>query len=93
MFLTGLLFSSPRLRFSEAQKSAVLQWAKDLKAPEVPTLGALKRSSKQILDLVGQPTEKVTSASGNIFYLNDVGKAISKVPCQLIWPGRSLTTL
>ena len=85
MFLIQLLFSSPQLWFSEAQKSAILRWAKDLKAPDVPTLSALKRSSKQIIDLVGNPTGKVTSASGNVFYLNDVGKAISKVHGQCMY--------
>jgi hypothetical protein len=28
---------------------------------------------------VGHPTEKVTSPSGNVFYFNDVGKAIARV--------------
>ena len=87
MFLTQLLFSSPQLWFSEAQKSAILRWAKDLKAPDVPTLSALKRSSKWIIDLVGNPTGKVmvTSASGKVFYLNYVGKAISKVCGQCMY--------
>ena len=79
MFITHVLFSSPRLRFSEAQKKAILSWATSLKAPDVPTLGALKRCQNRILELVGNPMEKVTSHAGNVFHINDIGKAIAKV--------------
>ena len=86
MFLTDLLFASPHLRFSEAQKSAILKWGKDLRAPDVPTLSGLKSVRQRIEGLVGDVTEKVTSAAGNIFYLNDVGKAIAKVYTIFIKP-------
>ncbi|KAG2112493.1 hypothetical protein BD769DRAFT_1364493, partial [Suillus cothurnatus] len=77
-FITALLFSSPRLLFSEAQKKAILSWAKELGARDVPSLYALNRSQETIQKLVGDPTEKVTARSGNIFYFNDVGKAVAK---------------
>ncbi|KAG1873405.1 hypothetical protein C8R48DRAFT_594331, partial [Suillus tomentosus] len=77
-FITALLFSSPRLPFSEAQKKAILSWAKELGAHDVPSLYALNRSQETIQKLVGDPTEKVTACSGNIFYFNDVGKAVAK---------------
>ncbi|KAG2354908.1 hypothetical protein BDR07DRAFT_1493914 [Suillus spraguei] len=57
-FVTALLFSSPCLPFSDAQKKATLNWAKEL-------------------DLLGQPTEKVTAQSRNTFYINNIAKAIS----------------
>jgi hypothetical protein len=79
MFLTHLLFTSPRLRFSEAQKVAVLNWAKELRAIGVPSLYALRKCQKGIEELVGHPTKKATSPSGDVFYLNDVGKEIAKV--------------
>jgi hypothetical protein len=82
MFSTHLLFSSPRLRFSRPQKQAILQWAKDLGAPNVPALGALASEQRKVEMRVGHPTEKVTSPSGNVFYFNDVGKAIARV-CYL----------
>ncbi|KAG0692392.1 hypothetical protein DFH29DRAFT_985782 [Suillus ampliporus] len=77
-FITALLFSSPRLPFSEAQKKALLSWAKELGALDVPSLYSVNRSQERIRELVGNPTEKITSCLGNIFYLNDVGKAIAK---------------
>jgi hypothetical protein len=82
MFATDFLFSSPRMRFSEVQKKAILKWASELKAPTVPTLSALKRCQNNIRNLVGDATQKVTSAaSGSVFYLNTVAKAISMVRC------------
>ncbi|KAG1749584.1 hypothetical protein EDD22DRAFT_958012 [Suillus occidentalis] len=77
-FITSLLSSSPRLPFSEAQKKAVLNWAKELGARNLPTLGAIKKLNTRLEDLVGDLTEKVTSHSGNVFYINSVAKAIAK---------------
>jgi hypothetical protein len=79
MYITDLLFSSPRLRFSDAQKQAVITWAKALGAPNVPTLYGLKKCHDHICNQVGNPTEKVKANSGNIFYLNSIAKAIAKV--------------
>ena len=79
MFLTDILFSSPRLRFSEAQKAAILDWAKELGAKQVPSMYAIKRCQDRIRRLVGTSTERVVSRSGTVFYLNDIGNGISKV--------------
>ncbi|KAG1737140.1 uncharacterized protein EDB91DRAFT_1083172 [Suillus paluster] len=77
-FVTSLLFSSPRLPFSDAQKRAVLSWVQELGARDVPSLGAIKKSHMYLDTLVGDPTEKVTARSGNVFYINDVAKLIAK---------------
>ncbi|KAG1795226.1 hypothetical protein EV424DRAFT_1306863, partial [Suillus variegatus] len=77
-FVTSLLFSSPRLLFSDAQKRAILSWAQELGARDVPSLGAIKKSHRYLDNLIGDPTEKVTARSGNIFYINDVVKLIAK---------------
>ncbi|KAH7928239.1 hypothetical protein BV22DRAFT_974816, partial [Leucogyrophana mollusca] len=77
-FLTALLFASARLPFSDAQKKAVLSYAKALGAKNVPSIGAFKKSQEEVSRLVGIPTEKVTARSGNIFYINSVGSAIAK---------------
>ena len=79
LFTTSLLFSSPRLRFSKPQKQAILRWARDLGAPNVPVLNTLERQQQKIEMRVGHPTEKVTSPFGNVFYFNDIGKAIARV--------------
>ncbi|KAG1837184.1 hypothetical protein DFJ58DRAFT_669093 [Suillus subalutaceus] len=83
-FVTSLLFSSPRLPFSDAQKRAVLSWARQLGAQDVPSLGAIKKSHKYLDNLVGDPTEKVMARSGNIFYINNVVKLIAKDYANLL---------
>ncbi|KAF8837375.1 hypothetical protein BDN67DRAFT_884852, partial [Paxillus ammoniavirescens] len=92
-FLTALLFNSPRLPFSDPQKKAILDWAKELGARcrelgfppllsnlhrDVPSLYALKQCHEQVKKIVGDPTEKIVSPFGNVFYINDVAKAIAK---------------
>jgi len=79
MFRTDLLFNSLRIPFSQTQKQAVLDWARDLHACDVPTLGALKANQQRIQGLLGNPTRKIESGLGNIFYINDVAHAIAKV--------------
>ncbi|KAF8346814.1 hypothetical protein F5887DRAFT_834375, partial [Amanita rubescens] len=77
-FYTHVLFSNPRLRFSNAQKQAILDWARQLGARNVPSIYQLEKAAERIRKLVGDPTTKVTSPTGNIFFINDVGKAIAK---------------
>ncbi|TFK51166.1 hypothetical protein OE88DRAFT_1735116 [Heliocybe sulcata] len=78
MMKTDILFSSPRLRFSRAQQQAVLTWARDLGAKNIPSLHALHKFQSDGLEVLGNPTVKVRSASGNIFYMNKVTKAVAK---------------
>lgn len=78
MFLTDILFNSPRLRFSEAQKRAVLKWGKDLGAQDVPTLYALEKMQKELTESFGDPTSEKRTHKGSIFYINEIGAAISK---------------
>ncbi|EGO24813.1 hypothetical protein SERLADRAFT_438415 [Serpula lacrymans var. lacrymans S7.9] len=78
MYLTDLLFSSPRLQFSESEKSAVLKWATEMGARKVPSLAALKKCRKEISEVIGNPTKKVILSSGTVFYINNVASAIMK---------------
>ncbi|ESK85028.1 hypothetical protein Moror_15721, partial [Moniliophthora roreri MCA 2997] len=77
MFLTHLLFLAPWLWFSEAQKKAMLKWGKELGASDVPTLYGLNTCTEKIEELLGQPIKQVTTGSGNVFFINDVAKAIA----------------
>ncbi|KIK76023.1 hypothetical protein PAXRUDRAFT_18501 [Paxillus rubicundulus Ve08.2h10] len=81
-FLTALLFNSPRLPFSNPQQKAILNWAKELGACNIPSLYALKQHQEQVKKIVGDPTEKIISLFGNIFYINNMAKAISKASDQ-----------
>ncbi|KAG1873043.1 hypothetical protein DFJ58DRAFT_651687 [Suillus subalutaceus] len=77
-FITDLLFGLTRLRFSEAQKKAVLSWACEMGAQNVPTLYALCKAQDHVHSCIRNPTCKVTASSGNIFYINSIGSAIAK---------------
>ncbi|KAG2143512.1 uncharacterized protein EDB93DRAFT_1241410 [Suillus bovinus] len=77
-FITSLLFSSPRIPFSDSQKRAVLNWAKGLGATNVPSLGVMKKCHNYLDELVGNPTQKMTSCAGDVFYINNVAEAIAK---------------
>ncbi|KAI6017434.1 hypothetical protein EDC04DRAFT_2549277, partial [Pisolithus marmoratus] len=78
-FLTELLFSSPWLALSEAQKRAILSWAKELGAWDVLSLYGLNGCHEEIKKLIGNPTKKVISALGNVFYINNVANVIAKL--------------
>ncbi|KAJ7017720.1 hypothetical protein C8F04DRAFT_1332361 [Mycena alexandri] len=76
-FLTDILFSSPRLRFSRAQQKAVLSWAKDLGA-DVPSYNGFRRTQDMLLAEIGDPTKRQQSGRGNVWYLNEIGDSIKK---------------
>ncbi|KAJ6458275.1 hypothetical protein C8R45DRAFT_1221656 [Mycena sanguinolenta] len=76
-FLTDVLFSSPRLRFSRAQQKAVLAWAKELGA-QVPNYNAFRQTQEALLAEVGDPTQRQQSGRGNVWYLNEIGDSIKK---------------
>ncbi|KAJ6584296.1 hypothetical protein B0H10DRAFT_1832890, partial [Mycena sp. CBHHK59/15] len=76
-FLTDVLFSSPRLRFSRAQQKAVLSWARDLGAT-VPSYNKFRQTQDMLLAEVGNPTKRQVSGRGNVWYLNEIGDSIKK---------------
>lgn len=79
MFITSLLFGSSRLRFSEPQTTAALEWATALGGVNVPSLGELSRCMEDIKARVGDPTTEMETTLGAVFHVNDVGHAIAKV--------------
>ncbi|KAH9920588.1 uncharacterized protein B0H18DRAFT_936500 [Fomitopsis serialis] len=78
MMKTDILFSSPRMRFSRQQKEAILAWGKSLGAKDVPSLHRVDKFQDEALAAVGNPTAKVKTDSGNIFYTNKIAAALSK---------------
>ncbi|KAI0829952.1 hypothetical protein BC628DRAFT_1314715 [Trametes gibbosa] len=78
MMRTDFLFSSPTIRFSRAQKEAVLAWAKEMGAKDVPSLYSLEKFQSDALESIGDPTEKVVASSGNVFYMNSIYQALAR---------------
>ncbi|KZP32684.1 hypothetical protein FIBSPDRAFT_722604, partial [Athelia psychrophila] len=75
---TDILFNSPRLHFSCEQKLVILRWGKALGALNVPSLYAIERFQQQAHEALDDPTEKVISAAGHVFYINNPVKLIAK---------------
>ncbi|KIK77013.1 hypothetical protein PAXRUDRAFT_17787 [Paxillus rubicundulus Ve08.2h10] len=66
------------IKLPEAQMKAVLDWVKEIGAHDVPSLYVLKQHQRHLQDVAGDPTRKVVSPFSNIFYINDIEKAIAK---------------
>lgn len=79
MFLTDVLFNSRELRFSRMQKEAILKWARDLGAKDVPSLFALEKLQECLSCSLGKPTVEKRSRDQDIYYMNDVGMALARV--------------
>lgn len=79
MYITALVFSSPRLAFSSTQESLILTFARELGAQGVPTAYALKQERQQIKTLLGDPTSRLVAVTGDVYYLNDIASALAKV--------------
>jgi hypothetical protein len=79
LYLTDMLFNSPRLRFSEQQKKAVLNWALQLGACNVPSLYALSQCQEHVKKVVGNSATAVTTGTGHRLYMQDIPFLIAKV--------------
>lgn len=79
MLLTNMLFNSPRMKFSRAQQKAVLSWAKQAGAQDIPSLNQFVLMQEELLERLGDPTIWQCSSSGNVYYLNKIGDSIAKV--------------
>ncbi|RDX41693.1 hypothetical protein OH76DRAFT_1364093 [Lentinus brumalis] len=78
MMRTDILFSSPHLRFSRAQQEAILAWGKAMGGRDIPSLYKLDKFQREALDAVGNPTVKIRTASGNVFYMNTIRETLMK---------------
>ncbi|KAJ7207881.1 hypothetical protein GGX14DRAFT_567184 [Mycena pura] len=76
--LLDILDNLPRARFTGAQLSLVIHFAKSLGAPNVPSLKGLRRIQKDLQIRCGHEPVKIDSAMGNVFYLNDLRESIAR---------------
>ncbi|KAG2132739.1 uncharacterized protein EDB93DRAFT_1255149 [Suillus bovinus] len=88
-FITDLLFGSTRLRFSEAQKKAVLSWAREMGAQNVPTLYALRKAqdhdySNPLTRFCMQDYPE--DGRGNMSQVHHGSKMLHELPEELLVP-------
>ncbi|KAJ7487204.1 ASST-domain-containing protein [Mycena galericulata] len=78
VMLLDILDNLPRCRFTSAQMSLVLHFAKSLGATNVPSLKGLRKTQKKLQTDCGYQPVKVVSPLGNIFYMNDIRQVIAR---------------
>ena len=79
LYLTDMLFRFPWLWFSEQQKKAVLNWATQLGARNVPSLYSLSQYRENIKKVVGDLVMAVTTGTGHKLYMQDIPFLVAKV--------------
>ncbi|KDN47459.1 hypothetical protein RSAG8_03599, partial [Rhizoctonia solani AG-8 WAC10335] len=73
VFLTHSLFNAPAIQFSQAQQMAILDWAFEMGARDVPSMYQLDKCSQKIKHLMGDsPTRMFKTQTGHVFYVNQV---------------------
>ncbi|EJF61700.1 hypothetical protein DICSQDRAFT_59881 [Dichomitus squalens LYAD-421 SS1] len=72
MMKTDILFSSQELRFSRAQKQAILSWGRDLGAENVPSLYKIEKFQADALEACGNPSKRMQTSTGQVFYQNSM---------------------
>jgi hypothetical protein len=76
--LLDILDNLPRCRFTSAQMSLILHFAKCMGAANVPSLKGLRKTQKELQAGCGYQPVKVVSSLGNIFYMNDIREVIAR---------------
>ncbi|KAJ6533199.1 hypothetical protein B0H19DRAFT_1214025 [Mycena capillaripes] len=68
----------PRCRFSSAQMSLIIHFAKQLGAPDVPSLKGFRKMQQMLQSTCGNKPVKITSQFGNVFYMNDIRETLAR---------------
>ncbi|KAJ7235144.1 hypothetical protein B0H12DRAFT_1258243 [Mycena haematopus] len=76
--LLDIMDNFPRCRFTSTQMSLIIQFAKDLGVPNVPSIKALRNIQQSLQSNCGTSPTRVESMQGNIFYMNDICETIAR---------------
>ncbi|KAJ7690611.1 hypothetical protein B0H14DRAFT_2420329 [Mycena olivaceomarginata] len=76
--LLDIMDNLPRCRFSSAQISLIIHFARQLGAPDVPSLKAFRKMQQTLQSTCGNKPTKITSQFGNIFYMNDIRETFAR---------------
>ncbi|KAJ7902860.1 hypothetical protein B0H14DRAFT_2329467 [Mycena olivaceomarginata] len=68
----------PRCRFSSAQMSLIIHFARQLGAPDVPSLKGFRKMQQMLQSTCGNEPVKITSQFGNVFYMNDIRETLAR---------------
>ncbi|KAJ7765114.1 hypothetical protein B0H14DRAFT_3510261 [Mycena olivaceomarginata] len=76
--LLDVMDNLPRCRFTSAQMSLVIHFAKQLSMPDVPSLQGLCKIQQKLQSSCGSKPAKTQSHLGNIFYMNNIRDSIAR---------------
>ncbi|KAJ6607222.1 hypothetical protein B0H10DRAFT_1701137, partial [Mycena sp. CBHHK59/15] len=76
--LLDIMDNFPRCRFTSAQMSLIIQFAKNLGVPNVPSIKALRNIQQSLQSSCGDAPTRIESQQGNIFYMNDIRGTIAR---------------
>jgi hypothetical protein len=79
VFLTHSLFNTPAVCFSEAQQSAILDWATEMGTENVPSMYELDKCDQMLKDVMGDATRMFKTCTGHIYYVNQVDTILKQV--------------
>jgi hypothetical protein len=79
-FLTHSLFNTAHIRFSRPQQEAILDWARAMNTPHVPTLSSLDACAERLRDLFGGDGSRMFKTdTGHIYYVNRLDAMLQQV--------------
>ncbi|KAJ7193966.1 hypothetical protein GGX14DRAFT_378462 [Mycena pura] len=81
--LLDVMDNFPRCRFTSAQMSLIIQFAKNLGVPNVLSIKGLRNIQQSLQSSCGPTPSRIQSMQGNIFYMNDIRDTIA---CDLANP-------
>ncbi|KAJ6563257.1 hypothetical protein B0H10DRAFT_2239490 [Mycena sp. CBHHK59/15] len=76
--LLDIMDNFPRCRFTSVQMSLIIQFAKNLGVPNVPSIKALRNIQQSLQSSCGDAPTRIESQQGNIFYMNDIRGTIAR---------------
>ena len=79
MFLLDALDNLPRLRISDSLMKMFVWILREVGVRDAPSFASLRETQSHLRTECGVPTRRYESARGNIYFMNDVQRMITKV--------------
>ncbi|CAK5262380.1 unnamed protein product [Mycena citricolor] len=78
MMLLDIMDNLPRCRFTSLQLSLIIHFAKQLGAPDIPSLKSFRQFQQVLQEKTGHKPVRCVSQFENVFYMNDIRDAIAR---------------
>lgn len=57
----------------------LLQWAREMGAPVVPTLGSLEKCQQRLDNMIRDEPRRFCTTTGNVYYVNSIASILKQV--------------